>query len=245
MVLAGRSSLVPIPERSAGATSAGSDMPALKAYDGTYAACSNCFYRIIKPTCRRFRYAGNYHCKSWKDGTVPQKTLSSFMGDADVNSRHAPAKNKEVNEDMENVRAVVLSGIAAEYEEVWKRMAFIKDDYARVRACNMVLMNDELPPMELPPEVSKAIAERKAEAQAVHLQRCFDHATNNWFHCPECGTKNIKQKARSGKEYTACRTCKIFLNDQGEVAPMDAEKSGKQPYRVTREFKVEPLSEGA
>ena len=219
-------------------------MPALKAYDGTYAACSNCFYRIIKPTCRRYRYAGNYHCKSWKDGTVPQKTISSFMGDADVNSQHAPAKNKEVNEDMENVRAVVLSGIAAEYEEVWKRMAFIKDDYARVRACNMVLMNDELPPMELPPEVSKTTAERKESKAQEHRVGSFDHKTGEWKHCPECGNDDIAQESAAGKPYTACfrDKCKIYLNRGGVVTPMDSEK---KKYRVTPDWKTEPVGKGA
>ena len=212
----------------------------LRAYDGTYACCANCFYHVITHSCHSYRFVGTYRCKRWKDGTVPQQTLSSFMGGGEVKTR--PADNEQVENMSDTIRAKVLAEISDEYKEVWNRLSFIKDDYARVRATNMVLMSDDLPSRDLPPEVQQAVAERKEAQELEHRRDSFDFQKGQWNHCPECGTKDIDKTSKGGKPYKACGTNGIYLNDNGEVNPMPREaEKGKKPYRVKPDWTTELL----
>ena len=172
------------------------------------------------------------------DGSSPQITLSSFMGGDEVNTR---AAENEVENNMteDTLRAKVLAEISDEYKEVWNRLSFIKDDHARARATNNILMSKDLPPRELPPEVAQAVAERKEETESKHRVGSFNFRENSWDHCPECGTKDIKQTSAKGRPYTACtRKCDIFLNDKGVVRPMDEKKAA---YRIKPDWTVESL----
>ncbi len=91
-----------------------------------------------------------------------------------------------------------------EYKNLYtKKMKFIQDSEARVSASNMVMMRARDIERELNGD---------GEGPDTFNLAGFNFELGVWEKCPCCGSPEIQQKSREGKDYLGCKKCGVLLN---------------------------------
>jgi len=116
-----------------------------------------------------------------------------------------------MKEDLENLIAL--------YREVYDRLDFITQAYARVRATGDLLGI----------HMGRVIAAETKTAQPEPAQAppqpageipAYDPKARRWHHCDKHPDEPILHYGRNGRPYLACKKCGDFLNPDGTRTPM-------------------------
>jgi hypothetical protein len=129
---------------------------------------------------------------------------------------------------------------AETYQYAYQQLAFIADLQARVRAANglMVTMDKVLqfnapqsdgavPDFTSADKIAQALKPSEPKAAPEKLSEegligpAYDAVNKRWNYCPTCKTTDINHVSQEkGKEYQACFTCRIYLNQGNTTKPM-------------------------
>lgn len=90
------------------------------------------------------------------------------------------------------------------------KMKRVRGTEERTSACNMVMMRAR--------DLEKELNGTGDGPDTFNLS-AYDFEENQWKYCPCCGSPEIQQKSREGKDYIGCKKCGVLLN-QGQIKLM-------------------------
>ena len=142
--------------------------------------------------------------------------------------------------------------LVTDFERVWNKMSFIKDDTARSKAVMHILMNRDAPRLQVGGEVVPKAPEpappagttaKAADPPALDPTNpevgSFSEETGKWHHCPQCGNEKIDHISAKGK-YHACFECRLFLSGWKDKrtweVPAQDHENGPWPRPAAGEF---------
>ncbi len=97
-----------------------------------------------------------------------------------------------------------LDQAAEEYKGLYSgRMKYIRGTEERTSACNMVMMRAR--------DLERELNGDDSGPDTFNVS-AYDFEENHWKYCPCCGTPEIQQKSRKGKDYLGCKKCGVLLN---------------------------------
>ena len=138
--------------------------------------------------------------------------------------------------DKQEARQMVVVEWAEIFCYGFNALGFIKDEHARVRAVNgMMVMMDKVfpfqpsrdggpkPEFKKAPELTKPDALGQTQTDSK-IDPAYDPDKKRWSYCPDCKTTEIDHTPfdHTKKDYQACFKCKQYLNFDGQKKKMPA-----------------------
>ena len=140
--------------------------------------------------------------------------------------------------DRQEARRRVCTEWTEIYQYAYNQLGFVKDEHARVRATNGLMVTmDKVLPFGMPeatapefrsadkiPTATKPVAPKSPEEPMTEeglIGPAYDAEKKRWNYCLTCKSTDINHVSQEkGKEYQACFACRIYLNLGNTTKPM-------------------------
>lgn len=97
-----------------------------------------------------------------------------------------------------------LEQATGEFEGLYKgKCRFIRGTQERVDSVKMIMMRAK--------DIERELSGDGEGPDTFNLAG-FNFETGTWEKCPVCGTPEIQQRSREGKDYLGCKKCGVLLN---------------------------------